>query len=109
MWNVTFYSREVKQEIAKLPRGLLAKYARLTNLMETYGPDIGMPHTRHMKKGLIEMRLKAVEGIARVFYATIVNKEIVILHSIIKKTDKTPKRDLELAYKRLSEVKNEKT
>jgi phage-related protein len=72
--------------------------------MEIYGPDIGMPHTRHMKKGLIEMRLKALEGIARVFYATLKNREIVILHSIIKKTDKTPSRDLDIAYKRLEEV-----
>lgn len=95
----------MKEEIAKLPRGILAKYARLTMLMEEYGPNIGMPHTRHMGKGLIEMRLKAIEGIARVFYATVMQNEIVILHSFIKKTDNTPKRDLELAYKRLSEVK----
>ncbi len=105
MWTVTFYSKDVRDEIAKMPRGLLAKYARLTTLMETYGPDIGMPHTRHMKKGLLEMRLKAQEGIARVFYATVVKNEIIILHSIIKKSDKTPKRSLELAFKRLSEVK----
>ena len=103
-WVITFYSAEVKDEISRLPRGILVKYVRLTTLMENYGPDIGMPHTRHMKKGLIEMRLKAVEGIARVFYATIRNHEIVILHSLVKKTDKTPKRDLDTAYKRLNEV-----
>ena len=73
--------------------------------MEAHGPNIGMPHTKHMGKGLIELRIKAIEGIARVFYATIIKNEIVILHSIIKKTQKTPKKDLELAYKRLSEVK----
>lgn len=103
-WKVTFYSREVRDELSKLPKGILAKYARLTQLMEAHGPNIGMPHTRHMGKGLIEMRLKAIEGIARVFYATVVKSEIVILHSIIKKTDKTPKKDLELAYKRLKEI-----
>lgn len=104
-WFVTFYSPNVEKEVAKLPRGILAKYARLTILMEDYGPDIGMPHTKYMGKGLIEMRLKAVEGIARVFYATVVQHEIVILHSIIKKTDKTPKKDLDLAYRRLQEIK----
>jgi len=104
-WLVTFYSKEVKNEIAKFPMGILAKYARLTALMEDYGPNIGMPHTKHVGKGLVEMRLKAVEGIARIFYATVVHQEIVILHSIIKKTNKTPKKDLELAYKRLWEVR----
>ena len=84
---------------------LFFKYARLTTLMEDHGPNIGMPHTKHMGKGLIELRLKAAEGIARVFYATVVKNEIIILHSIVKKTDKTPKKDLDLAYQRLSEVK----
>jgi phage-related protein len=105
LWKVTFFNPEVRANIAKLPKGILAKYARLTQLMEAHGPNIGMPHTKHMGKGLIELRIKAIEGIARVFYATIIKNEIVILHSIIKKTQKTPIKDLELAYKRLSEVK----
>ena len=104
-WSVRFYSSMVKDEIAKLPRGILAKYVRLTALMETYGPDIGMPHTKYLGKGLIEMRLKAIEGIARVFYVALLEREIVILHSIIKKANKIPKRDLELAYSRLKELK----
>lgn len=74
--------------------------------MENYGPDIGMPHTRHMGKGLIEMRLSSLEGIARVFYATAAGHEIVILHSFIKKTNATPKKDLTIAYQRLKEVKS---
>lgn len=104
LWKVTFFSKEVRAEIARMPKGILAKYARLTELMENHGPNIGMPHTKHMGKGLIELRMKAQEGIARVFYATVLKNEIVILHSIIKKTQKTPKKDLDLAYKRLSEV-----
>jgi phage-related protein len=104
LWKVTFFSKEVRAEIARMPKGILAKYVRLAELMENHGPNIGMPHTRHMGKGLIELRMKAQEGIARVFYATVLKNEIVILHSIIKKTQKTPKKDLDLAYKRLSEV-----
>jgi phage-related protein len=104
LWKVTFFSKEVRAEVAMLPKGILAKYARLTELIEKHGPNIGMPHTRHMGKGLIELRIKALEGIARVFYVTVLKNEIVVLHSIIKKTQKTPKKDLDLAYKRLSEV-----
>jgi len=54
-WFVTFYSKGVKDHIAKLPKGILAKYARLTTIMESYGPDIGMPHTKHMGKCLKEI------------------------------------------------------
>jgi phage-related protein len=58
--------------------------------MEVYGPDLGMPHTRAMRDGLFELRLKAAEGIARVFYCTMVGRKIVMLHQFAKKSDKTP-------------------
>jgi phage-related protein len=59
-----------------------------------------------MGEGLYELRLKAAEGIARVFYCTIVGKKIVMLHQFIKKTDKTPPKELGIARRRLKEVKN---
>jgi len=74
-----------------------------------FGPDLGMPHTRAMGEGLFELRLKAEEGIARVFYCTMVGKKIVMLHQFIKKTDKTSPRELETARRRMREVKNAHT
>jgi phage-related protein len=62
-----------------------------------------MPHTRAMGEGLFELRLKAAEGIARVFYCTVVNRNIVVLHSFVKKTDKTPPRELKVARQRMKE------
>jgi phage-related protein len=74
--------------------------------MEVFGPDLGLPHTRAMGDGLFELRLKAAEGIARVFYCTIVGRKIVVLHQFIKKTDKTPPREIATARRRMREVKN---
>ena len=76
------------------------------DLMKLYGPDLGMPHTRAMGEGLFELRLKAVEGIARVFYCTMIGKRIVMLHQFTKKTGKTPPRELTIARRRLKEVKD---
>jgi len=59
--------------------GFLGRYLRYSDRMEAYGLDLGMPHTRAMGEGLFELRLKAAEGIARVFYCTLVGKKIVIL------------------------------
>ena len=59
-----------------------------------------------MGDGLFELRLKAAEGIARVFYCTVVGRKIVVLHKFVKKTDKTPKKELETARARLKEIKN---
>ena len=73
--------------------------------MEIYGPDLGMPHTRAMGHGLFELRLKAAEGIARVFYCTVVDRRIVMLHQFTKKSEKTPRKELEIARRRMEEVK----
>ncbi len=86
-----------------MPDGFLSRFIRYAERMEIYGPDLGMPHTRAMGEGLFELRLKAAEGIARVFYCTVVTRNIVVLHSFTKKTDKTPPRELKVARQRMKE------
>jgi len=88
-----------------LPRKIKVRLFTLTDRMEEIGPNLGMPHTRAMGEGLFEVRVKASEGIARVFYCVQVHHEIVILHSFIKKTQQTPKKELNIARKRMKEVK----
>ena len=105
-WAITYYSDSVQEEILAMPRGLLGRYLRYVDKMEAYGPDLGMPHTRAMGDALFELRLKAAEGIARVLYCTIVGRKIVMLHQFVKKTDKTPSRELETARRRMKEFKN---
>ena len=89
-WTITYYDNSVQEEILAMPAGFLGRYLRYSDRMEVYGPDLGMPHTRSMGEGLVELRLKAAEGIARVFYCTVVNRKIVMLHQFTKKTDKSP-------------------
>ena len=91
-----------------MPAGFVARFLRYSERMELFGPDLGMPHTRAMGDGLFELRLKAAEGIARVFYCTVIERRIVMLHHFIKKSDKTPRKELEKARKRMKEVKDAK-
>ena len=65
-----------------------------------------MPHTRAMGASLFEMRLKSQVGIGRVFYCTSVARQIVMLHQFVKKTDKTPPKELAIARKRMKEWKD---
>lgn len=105
-WTITYSSDSVQEEILAMPAGFLGRYLRYADRMEVYGPDLGMPHTRAMGDGLFELRLKAGEGIARVLYCTMVGRKIVMLHQFIKKTDKTPLKELETARRRMKEFKN---
>jgi len=52
------------------------------------------------------LRLKGAEGIGRVFFCTLVGKRIVMLHSFIKKTERTPPRERAIAERRMKEVKH---
>jgi phage-related protein len=108
-WTITYYSESVQEEILAMPAGFLARYLRYSDKMEVYGPDLGMPHTRAMGEGLFELRLKAPEGIARVFYCTKIGKNIVVLHQFVKKTGKTPPKELETARRRMKEIKHAHT
>jgi phage-related protein len=62
-----------------------------------------LDHVEGQKK-LFEIRAKGKDGIARVFYFTIDGKRIILLHGFTKKTDKTPKREIDIAVKRMQEV-----
>ena len=84
-WTITYCSKSVQEEI------------------------LAMPHTRAMGDGLFELRLKSAEGIARVFYCTMIGRKIVMLHQFVKKSDKTPPRELETAQRRMKEYKNAHT
>lgn len=107
-WQVSFYSRAFEDEVLRLPASFVARFLRYAERMEIYGPDLGMPHTRAMAEGLFELRLKAPEGAVRVFYCTLVGRRIVILHQFNKKTQKTPRKHLDLARKRMQEMKDAK-
>ena len=96
----------MQREIAEWPVGIYADFLRLVFLMEEHGADLRLPHSRALGHGLFELRCKGEEGIGRAFYCTMVERQIVILHSFIKKTQETPPRELKTARKRLKEVRN---
>ena len=75
--------------------------------MQVLGPHLGMPFTRPLGEGLFEVRAKGKEGIGRALFCTTAGQTIMILHAFIKKTQKTPQRDLDLARRRLREVRRD--
>ena len=104
-WKIEYFNNDVETKILSLPDGLLARYLRLTDMMLIHGSNLGLPHTKSLNNGLLELRLKSKEGIGRVFYCTKIGKNIVMLHSFVKKSQKIPKNEMDIAQKRLREVK----
>lgn len=70
-----------------------------------FGWPLGMPLVRKMVPGLWEIRSNTPAGIARLFFS-LVGDQIVLLHGFVKKSARTPKDDLDLALRRMKELRN---
>src|SRR5436305_8408328 len=103
-WEIVYYSDDVQQAILEFPAGLQARYIHLAERMLNFGPGLGMPHTRAMGKGLFELRLKSREGIGRVFFCNRPERRIMMLHAFVKKSAKTPAKELKVVGERMKEV-----
>ena len=103
-WKVTFYSEKIELQTLRFPKGILAHFLHIVEMIEAFGPNLGKPYVGKLSSGLYEIRPKGKEGIGRSIYCVAKGREVVILHSFIKKTQKTPKKDLDLAKKRMKEV-----
>lgn len=105
-YAVEYFHPRVKAEIEGWPDSVLADYARIVELLMEFGPYLRMPHSRAMGDGLFELRPRGSDGIGRAFYCFVVNRRIVILHAFIKKTQGAPEREIRIARKRMTEVRN---
>ncbi|WP_261843486.1 type II toxin-antitoxin system RelE/ParE family toxin [Aliamphritea ceti] len=103
-WNVDFYDG-VAEAILDMPPKIQARMLKLLEMIEKHGANLGPPHTESMGNGLFEIRAKAKEGIGRSFFCYMEGTNIQVLHAFVKKTKKTPKKDLDLATDRMKEVK----
>lgn len=104
-WTIEFADRRVETALADLQPSFVARFIRYAERMEIFGPDLGMPHTRAMGDGLHELRLKGPDGLARVLYCALGGRRIVMLHVFVKKTAKTPLKELATARERLRKLR----
>ena len=65
---------------------------------------VGMPLTRKMADDLWELRSHLVSGVARTFF-TVYDEKIVLLHGFVKKSRKTPAKELAVARRRLTKLR----
>ncbi len=105
-WHLSFFNKKVESETLSFPAGILANFIHIAEMIEEFGPALGAPYTKAMGQGLFEIRAKGKEGIGRSFFCMVKGKEVIILHSFIKKSQKTPVKELKIARKRLKEVKS---
>lgn len=101
MWRVEFLDAAVKAEVDALPVDIRARFARIVDLIHAHGLEqVREPYVKHLEGKLWEMRMKGRDGIARSLYVTASGRRIVVLRTFVKKTRKTPRREIEMALDR---------
>lgn len=106
-YSIEYFHPRVLAEIESWPTDILADYARILELLMEHGPSLRLPYSRAFGKGLFELRPRAQAGIGRAFYCFLSGQCIVVLHAFVKKSPKTPDREVALARKRMKEVRND--
>ncbi len=105
-WRVEILDTTVASEIDALPGDVRASLARIVEKIEAVGLErLGEPHVKHLEGKLWEMRPHGRQVIGRALYVTTVGRRIVIVLAFIKKTEKTPRRVIELALARAKTVR----
>tara|TARA_B100001964_G_C13964535_1_gene479174 strand:+ start:92 stop:418 length:327 start_codon:yes stop_codon:yes gene_type:complete len=104
-WHVEILSQTVMDELDELPKDMRAKIDRIVYLIEELGlHEVREPYIRHLQDKLWEMRVQGKDGIARAIYVTAKGRRVVILHAFRKKTQKTPRKALQMALSRMKEL-----
>lgn len=80
----------------------IAKVVHTLELLETFGHELGLPHSRHMQNGLLELRVSGKRPV-RILYG-FHKQSAVLLQAFVKKTQQTPKSELDLARKKLAQL-----
>lgn len=105
-WIVETLGATVDAELEALPADQLAKFIRIGEMIQSLGlNNVREPHVKHLEGSLWEIRMKGKDGISRALYVVAKPKRVVVVRVFVKKTQKTPRREIEFALKRAKEVK----
>ena len=101
-YEIEFYNRPDGTEPAKdfilnLDKKMQAKVLRTVSLLGAEGPFLREPYSKALDDGLFEIRTKFGSDITRVLYFFVVGKKVILTNGFVKKTQKTPPAEIELA------------
>lgn len=107
-WEIEFYRDSRGEEpfaefLDDLPLKARVKVVRLIDLLSEQGVLLKEPYTRQIRGKIRELRVKDHLGHIRVLYFTFTGRRFVLLHGFLKKTDKAPGREIDIAEKRMND------
>jgi phage-related protein len=104
-WAFQTLNAIVDAEVKAMPADMQARFLRFADIIEQAGVE-GLPRdsVKHLEGKLWELRMIGRDGISRAIYVTASGRRVVVVRVFVKKTQKTPPRELEIARQRAKEV-----
>ena len=96
--GIRIFDDSLEKFIHSLEKSTIAKVLRTTDLLEAFGSRLGMPHSKKVGANLFELRVRGNQEV-RIFY-TFQKTSIILLHGFVKKSQRTPPRELQVAFKK---------
>ena len=107
-WVVELLDDRVRDELDAMPPDMQARFRKIVELIQGYGLErVHEPHVKHLDGPLWEMRMKGKDGISRAVYVTARGSRVVVVRVFVKKTQKIPRREIEIALQRAREVQDQ--
>jgi phage-related protein len=105
IWSVEYADEDAEAEVERLSSDLRASFRHIVEMIRSNGLERTRgPYVKHIEGKLWEMRLKGRDGIARSLYVTATGRRVVVLRTFVKKTEKTPRREIEIALRKAKDV-----
>lgn len=97
--------KPVEEFINSLQSMTVAKLIRQIDLLEEFGPRLGMPNAKPLGGGLYELRVRGRQEV-RILYIFVQRQKIYLLHGFLKKSQRISQKDLNIVYKRKREIES---
>ena len=105
-WTVETLNAAVDAEVLALPADMRAQLSRISLMIREFDLErMREPHVKHLQGLIWEMRMRGRDGISRALYVTAVGRRVIIVRVFVKKTQKTPSREIDLALSRAKEIR----
>lgn len=95
-------NKPTEKFLLNLTKSTISKVLRILDLLENYGPLIGMPYVKKVNSKLYELRIRGKEEVRFLF--TYHGNLIRVLHGFKKKKQKIPQKEIKIAFKRLTSI-----
>jgi len=103
-FDVNFYKEEngdcpVEQFLDSLDNKMKAKILKMIMLLQQNGNELREPYSKSLGDGIFELRVKHATDITRILYFFVIGNKIILTNGFVKKAQKTPQGEIELAKK----------